>query len=157
MAVLAPRSFRVDRCSVGSIAQVFVLNQTPIDLIVDLTPNLTPNLTLAIGSSGWLTPRVRSWLAGAIGRVLISTGLITTSLSAPAWGQSIAPAPDEAGPQVTIDRSGDHDHYGIQGGQRVGANLFQSFERLGLASGETATFWVTPDVSRVLALSLIHI
>jgi filamentous hemagglutinin family protein len=66
----------------------------------------------------------------------------------PAWGQSIAPAPD--GTQTQVLQVGDT--YEISGGSRSGGggNLFHSFQHFGLSRAETAQFLSSPDIANIL-------
>ncbi|WP_432812383.1 CHAT domain-containing protein [Pantanalinema sp. GBBB05] len=79
---------------------------------------------------------------------LISVGL-SAFLDIPiGTAQTIAPAVDRTGTTVILHG----DRYDISGGQRSqdGANLFHSFERFGLNSGEIANFLSTPAIQNIL-------
>ncbi|MCZ0898766.1 filamentous hemagglutinin N-terminal domain-containing protein, partial [Microcoleus sp. HI-ES] len=69
-----------------------------------------------------------------------------------AAAQSITPAPDGTGTTVTAPGTGSPPRYDIKGGtpSRDGANLFHSFTRFGLNSGETANFISNPSVKNIL-------
>lgn len=68
--------------------------------------------------------------------------------------QSIVPAPEGAGTTVTAPGPGRGlpPRYDIKGGtpSRDGANLFHSFTRFGLNSGETANFISNPTIKNIL-------
>ncbi|MEG4114047.1 MULTISPECIES: CHAT domain-containing protein [unclassified Microcoleus] len=99
-------------------------------LIVDFLPNL---VFLKENSSGWVVVAIypQSQIAAA---------------------QSITPAPDGTGTAVTVPGTGSSPRYDIKGGtpSRDGANLFHSFTRFGLNSGETANFISNPSVKNIL-------
>ncbi|MEG4571980.1 CHAT domain-containing protein [Microcoleus sp. N3A4] len=99
-------------------------------LIVDFFPNL---VFLKENSSGWVLVAIypQSQIAAA---------------------QSITPAPDGTRTTVTAPGTGSPPRYDIQGGtpSRDGANLFHSFTRFGLNSGETANFISNPTVKNIL-------
>ncbi|MGB0561720.1 MAG: CHAT domain-containing protein [Spirulinaceae cyanobacterium] len=71
--------------------------------------------------------------------------LLSLSLTAPGWAQSITTIPDGTGTIITIDGN----TYHIQGGTQAGANLFHSFQDFGLSSGEIANFLSNPSVSNI--------
>ncbi|MEG4043366.1 CHAT domain-containing protein [Microcoleus sp. Pol17_C1] len=99
-------------------------------LIVDFFPNL---VFLKENSNGWVLVAIypQSKIAAA---------------------QSITPAPDGTGTAVTAPGPGSPPRYDIKGGttSRDGANLFHSFTRFGLNSGETANFISNPSVKNIL-------
>ncbi|MEG4851639.1 CHAT domain-containing protein [Microcoleus sp. B5-D4] len=99
-------------------------------LIVDFLPNL---VFIKENSSGWVLVAIypQSQIAAA---------------------QSITPAPDGTGTNVTAPGTASPPRYDIQGGttSRDGANLFHSFTRFGLNSGETANFISNPSVKNIL-------
>ncbi|MBW4493705.1 MAG: CHAT domain-containing protein [Oscillatoria princeps RMCB-10] len=66
----------------------------------------------------------------------------------PALSQPITPAPDGTGTAVTPQGN----TFNIQGGSLSsdGANLFHSFQKFGLSSGETANFLSNPDIRNIL-------
>ncbi|QZZ20497.1 CHAT domain-containing protein [Leptothermofonsia sichuanensis E412] len=78
----------------------------------------------------------------------LTSCLVTIPLPLAAQAQSITPAIDGTGTHVIING----DRYDIQGGSLSGdgRNLFQSFERFGLNSGETANFIATPQLQTIL-------
>ncbi|NEO85533.1 MAG: CHAT domain-containing protein [Spirulina sp. SIO3F2] len=80
----------------------------------------------------------RFWMAGSL--------LLSLGLPNPGWAQSITAAPDGTGTAITIDGS----TYHIQGGTQAGANLFHSFQALGLNTGEIANFLSNPSVTNIL-------
>lgn len=61
-------------------------------------------------------------------------------------GQSITPAEDGTGTAVSVTEN----QYDISAGTQSGANLFHSFEQLGLSEGEIANFLSNPDVEHIL-------
>jgi filamentous hemagglutinin family protein len=65
---------------------------------------------------------------------------------------SIIPASDGTGTAVTAPGTASPSRYDIQGGtpSRDGANLFHSFTRFGLNSGETANFISNPNIKNIL-------
>ncbi|MEM8642813.1 MAG: CHAT domain-containing protein [Cyanobacteria bacterium P01_G01_bin.54] len=65
--------------------------------------------------------------------------------SFPALAQSIVPAADGTGTIVQYNGN----IYQIEGGTQAGANLFHSFQTLGLGSGEIANFLSHPSVSHI--------
>lgn len=83
-------------------------------------------------------------------RSLLPVLCLATGISIPttALAQSITPAADGTGTQVT--QSGND--YAITGGRSSadGANLFHSFEQFGLSASEIATFWANPAVQNIL-------
>ncbi|MCC3408467.1 MAG: CHAT domain-containing protein [Microcoleus sp. PH2017_10_PVI_O_A] len=98
-------------------------------LILDFFPNL---VFLKEDSSGWVIVAIypKSQIAAA---------------------QPIMAAPDGTGTTVTPG-TGAPSRYDIKGGttSRDGANLFHSFTRFGLNSGETANFISNPNVKNIL-------
>ncbi|MEG4406969.1 CHAT domain-containing protein [Microcoleus sp. MON2_D5] len=99
-------------------------------LILDFFPNL---VLLKENSRGWILVAIypQSQIAAA---------------------QSIISAPDGTGTAVTAPGTGSPPRYDIKGGtpSRDGANLFHSFTRFGLNSGETANFISNPTVKNIL-------
>ncbi|XGV94454.1 MAG: CHAT domain-containing protein [Leptolyngbya sp. BL-A-14] len=85
-----------------------------------------------------LTTRLRSLLA-----TLPFLGLMA---GLPAQAQSITAAPD--GTNTSVTRSGSR--YDIGGGTQSGTNLFQSFQRFGLSTSETANFLANPQIQNIL-------
>ncbi|MEM8639982.1 MAG: CHAT domain-containing protein [Cyanobacteria bacterium P01_G01_bin.54] len=69
-----------------------------------------------------------------------------TSLPAFAFTPSLTAAPDGTGTLITIEGS----TYHIQGGTQAGANLFHSFQALGLKPGEMANFLSHPGIHNIL-------
>ena len=98
--------------------------------ILDFSPNL---LLLKENSSRWVIVAIypQSQIAAA---------------------QSIIPASDGTGTAVTAPGTGLSPRYDIKGGtpSRDGANLFHSFTRLNLNSGETANFISNPSIKNIL-------
>ncbi|MEG4226417.1 CHAT domain-containing protein [Microcoleus sp. N9_B2] len=98
--------------------------------ILDFSPNL---VFLKENSSGWVLLAIypQSQIAAA---------------------QSITPAPDGTGTTVTAPGTVSPPRYDIKGGttSRDGANLFHSFTRFNLNSGETANFISNPSVKNIL-------
>ena len=78
------------------------------------------------------------WLGGTVA--------LSLTLAAPAGAQSITAAPDGTGTRIVIDGS----TYHIQGGTQARANLFHSFQALGLNEGEIANFLSNPSVTNIL-------
>ena len=74
------------------------------------------------------------------------TAAILTWASPFTLAQSITAAADGTGTQ--INQTGNT--YAIGGGTQTGANLFHSFQDLGLSSGETANFLSNPSITNVL-------
>jgi len=84
-------------------------------------------------------------------RLLFSLTLSLCGLLAwrqPGYSQSVVPAADGTDTRVTPNG----DRYDIDGGSRSsdGQNLFHSFDRLDLETGETANFLTSPDIQNVL-------
>jgi filamentous hemagglutinin family protein len=82
-------------------------------------------------------------LAGAI-----PFGITSLHATSPTLAQSITPAADGAGTQVTPAGNRLDIHGGRLSGD--GANLFHSFERFGLDAGQTANFLSNPAISNIL-------
>ena len=82
-------------------------------------------------------------LAGAI-----PFGITSLHATSPTLAQSITPAADGAGTQVTSDGNRLDIHGGRLSGD--GANLFHSFERFGLDAGQTANFLSHPAITNIL-------
>ncbi len=76
---------------------------------------------------------------GIMSAAMIVAGQSTTQ------AQSIIANPDNTG--TTIIQNGQTYH--IQGGQQAGANLFHSFQTLGLTSGEIANFLSNPSIMNI--------
>lgn len=98
--------------------------------ILDFSPNL---VFLKENSTGWVILAIypQSQIAAA---------------------GSIIPASDGTGTAVTAPGTASPSRYDIQGGtpSRDGANLFHSFTRFGLNSGETANFISNPSIKNIL-------
>ncbi|MEM8639315.1 MAG: CHAT domain-containing protein [Cyanobacteria bacterium P01_G01_bin.54] len=74
-----------------------------------------------------------------------SSLILPLVLTAPVLAQSITPAPDGTGTVVHYNGN----TYHIQGGTQAGANLFHSFQTLGLSHGEIANFLSNPSISNI--------
>ncbi|NEO88178.1 MAG: DUF4347 domain-containing protein, partial [Spirulina sp. SIO3F2] len=85
-------------------------------------------------------------MGGSLILPCVLTVPLTASLTAPTVAQSMTAAPDGTG--TIIHHNGDTYH--IQGGTQAGANLFHSFQALGLSSGEIANFLSNPSVTNIL-------
>ena len=72
--------------------------------------------------------------------------ILNTLAGAPANSQLITPAQDGTGTTVTPRGQ----EFNIQGGTRSGANLFHSFDKFNVGSGQTANFITTKDTRNVL-------
>ena len=72
--------------------------------------------------------------------------ILNTLAGAPANSQLITPAKDGTGTTVTPRGQ----EFNIQGGTRSGANLFHSFDKFNVRSGQTANFITTKDTRNVL-------
>jgi len=74
--------------------------------------------------------------------------ILHCGLAVPAIAQSITSAPDGTG--TVVNQNGQR--FNISGGSvsRDGANLFHSFQRFGLVTGETANFLTDPTIRNVL-------
>ncbi|NEO87682.1 MAG: CHAT domain-containing protein [Spirulina sp. SIO3F2] len=83
-------------------------------------------------------PQTALWLGSPL--------LLSLSLATPSLAQSITAAPDGTG--TLIQHHGNTYH--IQGGTQAGANLFHSFQALGLSPGEIADFLSNPGISNIL-------
>ncbi|MBW4504945.1 MAG: CHAT domain-containing protein [Scytonematopsis contorta HA4267-MV1] len=86
-----------------------------------------------------------------IGSILLSLSLpvfLDSSAIQPAQAQSITPAADGTGTNITQDGN----RINIQGGTLSGdrANLFHSFERFGLNPNEVANFLSNPQIKNIL-------
>ncbi|NES06943.1 MAG: filamentous hemagglutinin N-terminal domain-containing protein, partial [Okeania sp. SIO2F4] len=79
-------------------------------------------------------------------KITALTIILGTLAAAPAKSQPITPAND--GTNTTINQNGNQ--FNIQGGTRSGANLFHSFDKFNVNSGQTANFLTTPDTSNIL-------
>ncbi|NEO86841.1 MAG: CHAT domain-containing protein [Spirulina sp. SIO3F2] len=75
----------------------------------------------------------------------VGSTLILVLLATPTLAQSITAAPDGTGTVVTLEGN----TYHIKGGTPAGANLFHSFQALGLNSGEIANFLSDPGITNV--------
>ncbi|NEO87832.1 MAG: CHAT domain-containing protein [Spirulina sp. SIO3F2] len=82
---------------------------------------------------------LKTWLQ--MGSFLI----LPFTLTAPTFAQSITAAPD--GTSTVVNYNGHTYH--IQGGTQAGANLFHSFQALGLSSGEIADFLSNPTITNI--------
>lgn len=82
--------------------------------------------------------RLLSWAVG------LTIGLFSIPTSA--WSQSVTFADDGTG--TVVDTTGNQ--YDISGGTQAEANLFHSFEKLGLSEGEIANFLSNPDIENIL-------
>jgi filamentous hemagglutinin family protein len=90
-----------------------------------------------------------NFAAGSLSSLLLIVSFFGSLASAkPALSQPITPAPDGTGTTVTPQGN----TFNIQGGSlsRDGANLFHSFQKFGLSSGETANFLTNPDIRNIL-------
>ncbi|WP_017721320.1 CHAT domain-containing protein [Kamptonema formosum] len=90
-----------------------------------------------------------NFAAGSLSSLLLIVSFFGSLASAkPALSQPIAPAPDGTGTTVTPEGN----NFNIQGGSLSsdGANLFHSFQKFGLSSGETANFLSNPDIRNIL-------
>ncbi|NEO87833.1 MAG: DUF4347 domain-containing protein, partial [Spirulina sp. SIO3F2] len=82
---------------------------------------------------------LKTWLQ--MGSFLI----LPFTLTAPTFAQSITAAPD--GTDTIVNYNGNTYH--IQGGTQAGANLFHSFQALGLSNGEIANFLSNPSITNI--------
>ncbi len=73
-------------------------------------------------------------------------GMSSLYCANPVLAQAIAPAPDGTGTIVTLDGNSYH----IDGGTQAGENLFHSFQKFGLSSGEIANFLSDPRITNIL-------
>jgi len=89
-------------------------------------------------------PATPSWMA-RMSPLLASLPLVGVIATAPAHAQSITPAADGTNTSVTLNGN----RYDIGGGTQAGRNLFQSFQRFGLSSGETANFLANPQIQTI--------
>ncbi|MBW4496509.1 MAG: filamentous hemagglutinin N-terminal domain-containing protein, partial [Oscillatoria princeps RMCB-10] len=90
-----------------------------------------------------------NFAAGSLSSLLLIVSFFGSLASAkPALAQSVTPAPDGTGTTVTPQGN----TFNIQGGSLSsdGANLFHSFQKFGLSSGETAKFLSNPDIRNIL-------
>jgi filamentous hemagglutinin family protein len=80
---------------------------------------------------------------------LATASLAVIAQTKPVWAQSIQPTSDPTGP--TVLQNGNR--YDITGGVTSdgGRNLFQSFQRFGLNTGEIANFIADPGVRNILS------
>ncbi|MCY7382150.1 MAG: CHAT domain-containing protein [Microcoleus sp. CAN_BIN18] len=99
-------------------------------LILDFSPNL---VFLKKNSSGWVILAIYPQSQIAVAGPIIS-------------------APDGTGTTITAPGTASPPRYDIQGGTPSGdgANLFHSFTRFGLNSGETANFISNPNIKNIL-------
>ena len=72
--------------------------------------------------------------------------ILGTLATTPANSQPITPAKD--GTNTTVTPQGQQ--FNIKGGTRSGANVFHSFDKFNVHSGQTANFVTTPDTRNVL-------
>ncbi|MGD1701889.1 CHAT domain-containing protein [Dapis sp. BLCC M229] len=79
-------------------------------------------------------------------KITALTIILSTLAAAPAKSQPITPANDGTG--TSINQNGNQ--FNIQGGTRSGANLFHSFDKFNVNSGQTANFMTTPDTRNIL-------
>ncbi|MEM8603798.1 MAG: DUF4347 domain-containing protein, partial [Cyanobacteria bacterium P01_H01_bin.121] len=79
---------------------------------------------------------------------VITLGVVLLRFNAPVFAQSITAAADGTGTIVTLDGN----QFKIEGGSLSGdgANLFHSFENLGLSSQQIVTFMSQPDIRNIL-------
>ncbi|MBW4493447.1 MAG: CHAT domain-containing protein [Oscillatoria princeps RMCB-10] len=87
--------------------------------------------------------------AGSLSSLLVILPFFGSLASAtPALSQPVTPAPDGTGTTVTPQGN----TFNIQGGSLSsnGANLFHSFQKFGLSSGERANFISNPDIRNIL-------
>ncbi|NET40421.1 CHAT domain-containing protein [Okeania sp. SIO2B3] len=77
---------------------------------------------------------------------LISFVSLLGTVALPAHSQPITPANDGTG--TTVNQNGNQ--FNIQGGTHNGTNLFHSFGKFNLNSGQTANFISTPDTRNIL-------
>ncbi|NEP82661.1 MAG: filamentous hemagglutinin N-terminal domain-containing protein [Okeania sp. SIO3B3] len=75
--------------------------------------------------------------------VTVILGILATT---PAKSQPITPSNDGTG--TTVNQNGNQ--FNIQGGTHNGTNLFHSFDRFNVNSGQTANFLTTPDTRNIL-------
>ena len=71
--------------------------------------------------------------------------LLAIVAATPAKSQTITPANDGTG--TTVNQNGNQ--FNIQGGTRNGGNLFHSFDKFKVNSGQTANFLTTPDTTNI--------
>lgn len=91
--------------------------------------------------------RLERWAAGGLSAAASLAAL--GGLPGVALGQSILPDSSFVGTGVNFDAAADL--YSITGGLKVGdINLLHSFERFGLATGETALFVSGPDINNII-------
>ena len=76
--------------------------------------------------------------------LLVALPLLGLTIGLPAHAQSITGAPDGTNTRVILNGN----RYDIGGGTQSGTNLFQSFQRFGLATNETANFLSSPANSK---------
>ncbi|MDY7006926.1 MAG: filamentous hemagglutinin N-terminal domain-containing protein, partial [Cyanobacteriota bacterium] len=86
------------------------------------------------------TNRLESYSITALTLIL---GILSTT---PAKSQPITPSNDGTG--TTVNQNGNQ--FNIQGGTHNGTNLFHSFDRFNVNSGQTANFLTTPDTRNIL-------
>jgi filamentous hemagglutinin family protein len=84
---------------------------------------------------------------GVVRLIAVSVPFAISLSSMKAMAQWIVPANDGTGTQVTPEG----DRFDISGGQRSGdgANLFHSFDRFGLETGQVANFLSHPDIANI--------
>ncbi|XGW00374.1 MAG: CHAT domain-containing protein [Leptolyngbya sp. BL-A-14] len=85
-------------------------------------------------------------LVAKMGSLLATLPFLGLMAGLPAQAQSITAAPD--GTNTSVTRSGSR--YDIGGGTQSGTNLFQSFQRFGLSTSETANFLANPQIQNIL-------
>ncbi|GGA09589.1 filamentous hemagglutinin N-terminal domain-containing protein [Okeania sp. KiyG1] len=79
----------------------------------------------------------------SITALTVILGILATT---PAKSQPITPSNDGTG--TTVNQNGNQ--FNIQGGTHNGTNLFHSFDRFNVNSGQTANFVTTPDTRNIL-------
>jgi filamentous hemagglutinin family protein len=83
-----------------------------------------------------------------IDSALISLAIASSLLPLPGLAQSVIPATDGTGTQLTVDGN----HITIRGGHLSdnGANLFHGFQQFNLNSSETANFQSSPEIQNII-------
>ena len=81
-----------------------------------------------------------------------ATGLLIASIlsNSPAQGQSIIAEPSDRTGNTGTRVENNGSQFDIEGGTTSGSNLFHSFDKFGLGSGETANFQTSPSVENIL-------
>jgi glycosyltransferase involved in cell wall biosynthesis len=88
------------------------------------------------------SPAFRTGLRRLAVSVLGALHLTTTLGTQMSWAQPIVPANDGTGTVVNSNSN----QFNISGGTVSGRNLFHSFEKFGLDSGQVATFFSQPNI-----------